>query len=90
MTFIGSVCQCSVTAGRKDGVSKNEERKINKFSVNYIGYKKHVGDAVPYELSFWWMLLGWAVMWSPTSEISPFFAAVMMSGLPAILAAAAA
>ena len=49
-----------------------------------------LGDAVPYSLSFWWMLLGWAVMWSPTSEISPFVAAVMMSGLPAILAAAAA
>ena len=72
-------------------LSKREERKINKFSVNYIGYKKNrLGDAVPYSLSFWWMLLGWAVMWSPTSEISPFLAAVMMLGLPAILAAAAA
>ncbi len=69
---------------------KLEMKTKQIFGKLYWILKNRLGAAVSYSVSFLLTLLGSAVMWSPTSEISPYFAAVMMSRLPAILAAAAA
>ncbi len=69
---------------------KLEMKTKQIFGKLYWIFTNRLGAAVSYSAYFWSTLLGSAVIWSPTSEISPFAAAVMMLGLPAILAAAAA